>query len=280
MIKLVAIDIDRALGTRDGRILDGETVEDLRRILRSGYHLCPMSARGRKEAVTLLGGDESLVQDAVLCDGAELVAEGRPLLGLSTEGESPSRLDGLMAVMDRLGVGPDEAVVLGGATADAATLAALPNTLATSDSSTKARDAAKKVVKSRAEGGIRAFADELERAAEWGEAPSFVHEAPGDSGVRAEFGETVDTTEPKSGHPFLTSLLGVVILACGVFLYLSDTFPSIARMMILTVALLVGVAVFYLGIAQGRDRRKARRVRRRAEREAAKDEGKGAAHGR
>ena len=52
----------------------------------------------------------------------------------------------------------------------------------------------------------------------------------------------------------------MAVVAASFVVYLSDTFPSIAGMMVLSVGLLVGVALFYMGLSQRRDARKARKA--------------------
>ena len=76
MIRLVLVDMDRALGTRDGRPLDQAVLEHLHKVVHAGILLAPMTARDRAQALVLLRGDESCLQDAVLQDGARLVAGG------------------------------------------------------------------------------------------------------------------------------------------------------------------------------------------------------------
>ena len=97
MIRLVLVDMDRALGTRDGRPLDQAVLEHLHKVLHAGILLAPMTARDRTQALTLLRGDESCLQNAVLRDGARVVADGMPL------GErTASRLEGARALTQQV----------------------------------------------------------------------------------------------------------------------------------------------------------------------------------
>lgn len=255
--------MDRALGTRDGRPLDRETIAQLHKVLHAGMRLAPMSARGRDDALALFGGDESCLQNAVLRNGAELVADGMVL-----PTRSVTRVDGARELMRRLGVGRDEVLVLGGATADADLLGCVPASVATTDASKAAWAAARSHLKGLHEGGVAQLCNDLANAAEWGEEPAFLRATDAsDSGVRAEFGEATQQ-RPATGHAGLWMLLGIVVVVVGFVLYLSNTFPSIAGMMVLTVGLLVGVALFYLGLSQRRDARKARKAARKAGRDA------------
>lgn len=260
MIRLVLVDMDHALGTRDGRPLDRQTIAQLHQVLHAGIRLAPMSARGRADALALLGGDESCLQNAVLRNGAELVADGMVLPTRAT-----TRVDGARELMRRLDVGRDEVLVLGGATADAELLSAVPASVATTDASKAAWGAAKSHLKGLHEGGVAQLCQDVADAAEWGEEPAFLRAAEAaDSGVRAEFGATPQQAAGK-GHAGLFMFLGIVVVVAGFVLYLSNTFPSIAGMMVLTVGLLVGVALFYMGLTQRRDARKARKAARRGE---------------
>ena len=253
MIRLVLVDMDRALGTRDGRPLDQAVLEHLHKVVHAGILLAPMTARDRAQALVLLRGDESCLQDAVLQDGARLVAGGMPLPGAA------SRAEGARALMRRLGVAPSEVLVLGGASADAELLSALPNSVTTRDSSQAARSCARTVVAGVHEGGVATLLDDVAQAAEWGEEPAFLRGGGSDGGPRAELGAEAPV-EPAKGHAAVPLLAGVAVVAASFVVYLSDTFPSIAGMMVLSVGLLVGVALFYMGLSQRRDARKARKA--------------------
>lgn len=257
MIRLVLVDMDRALGTRDGRPLEQAVLERLHKVLHAGVLLVPMTARDRAQALALLRGDESCLQNAVLQDGARLIAGGMPLPGAA------SRAAGARALMRRLGVAPEEVLVLGGASADAELLSALPNSVTTRDSSQAARTCARTVVPGVREDGVAALLDDVAQAAQWGEEPAFLREAGSGSGPRAELGAEAPV-ETAKGHAAVPLLAGAAVVVASFVAYLSDTFPSIAGMMVLSVGLLVGVALFYMGLSQRRDARKARKAARAA----------------
>ena len=239
--------MDRALGTRDGRPLDQAVLEHLHKVLHAGILLAPMTARDRAQALVLLRGDEACLQDAVLQAGARLVPG------------AAARAEGARALMRRLGVAPSEVLVLGGASADAELLSALPYSVTTRDSSQAARSCARTVVAGVHEGGVATLLDDVAQAAEWGEEPAFLRGGGSDGGPRAELGAEAPV-EPAKGHAAVPLLAGVAVVAASFVVYLSDTFPSIAGMMVLSVGLLVGVALFYMGLSQRRDARKARKA--------------------
>ena len=262
MIRLVLVDMDRALGTRDGRPLDQAVLEHLHKVLHAGILLAPMTARDRTQTLTLLRGDESCLQNAVLRDGARVVADGMPL------GErTASRLEGARALMRRLGVAPGEVLVLGGASADAELLSAVPRSVATRDSSQAARSCSRTLVPGVREGGVAALLDDVAQAAQWGEEPAFMRADGSDGGLRAELGAEAPL-EPAKGHAAVPLLAGAAVVAASFVVYLSDTFPSIAGMMVLSVGLLVGVALFYMGLSQRRDARRAAAAGRAGARQA------------
>ena len=262
LIRLVLVDMDRALGTRDGRPLDQAVLEHLHKVLHAGVLLAPMTARDRTQALTLLRGDESCLQNAVLRDGARVVADGMPL------GErTASRLEGARALMRRLGVAPGEVLVLGGASADAELLSAVPRSVATRDSSQAARSCSRTLVPGVREGGVAALLDDVAQAAQWGEEPAFMRADGSDGGLRAELGAEAPL-EPAKGHAAVPLLAGAAVVAASFVVYLSDTFPSIAGMMVLSVGLLVGVALFYMGLSQRRDARRAAAAGRAGARQA------------
>ena len=88
-----------------------------------------------------------------------------------------------------------------------------------------------------------------------------------DGGLRAELGAEAPL-EPAKGHAAVPLLAGAAVVAASFVVYLSDTFPSIAGMMVLSVGLLVGVALFYMGLSQRRDARRAAAAGRAGARQA------------
>lgn len=200
--------------------------------------------------------DEVARKARAACPEFDFLSPGTRMFDVVPSGFS--KAVGARQLCELLGISPDEVVVFGDSDNDLAMLQAFPNSVSVSNANERVRAAARYHIGSCDEDAVGQALFQIARAVSWGEVPAFMKRGNKDARGGAQLGDESVAPAPRT-HYLFNMLCGVLVTLASVRVYVTGQLETLPSMFVLVVGLLAGVALFYLGLGQRRDARKARK---------------------